>query len=116
MQQLDGAVFLAVTQSVFTSELVHQLDGVVGSDPKAVVNVGATDLRNIVPENELGVVVDAYNVAVSRVFVLTAALSACMMMVALVMEWKSIKGMKGPVASEESVGTEKEESEMSRKG
>ena len=93
MQQLGGSVFLAVSQNIFSSRLVKSLSGIAGLDVEAIVNnTGATALRSIVPSDQLQVVIHAYSHALTRVFILTAALSACMMLGALAVEWKKIKG------------------------
>ncbi|KAF2799290.1 MFS general substrate transporter [Melanomma pulvis-pyrius CBS 109.77] len=94
MQQLGGAVFLAVGQNIFSSQLVSSLDGIAGLDTKAIIDTGATALRTIVPAEELGTVINAYSHALTRVFIMTAALSACMIVGALMVEWKSIKAEK----------------------
>ena len=90
-QQLGGAIFVPVAQNVFTSALVERLSGVAGLDAAVVLNTGATDLRKVVAAEELGTVVESYSYACTRVFVLGAGLSACMMIGALGVEWKSIK-------------------------
>lgn len=91
MQQLGGSIFLSVGQNIFTGQLVHRLSIIAGLDTKNIINTGATALRSIVPARELGAVIDAYSYALTRVFILTAALSACMILGALSVEWKSIK-------------------------
>ncbi|KAF4632700.1 hypothetical protein G7Y89_g5426 [Cudoniella acicularis] len=96
MQQLGGSIFLSVGQNIFSSKLVDSLSGIAGLDAEAIVNTGATDLRRIVPSSEISAVVDAYNYSLTRIFLLTAALSACMILGALAVEWKSIKGKGGP--------------------
>jgi hypothetical protein len=96
MQQLGGSIFLSVSQNIFSNELVDRLSGVAGLDAETIVNTGATDLRSVVPTSELGTVVDAYSYSLTRVFIMATALSACMILAALVVEWKSIKGKKGP--------------------
>jgi MFS family permease len=95
MQQLGGSVFLSVSQNIFSNKLVNSLSGVAGLDANAIVNTGATDLRKFVPPSELETVVNAYSYALTRVFILTAALSACMILGAAAVEWKSIKGKGG---------------------
>ena len=92
MQQLGGSVFLAVSQNIFSSRLVDSLSGIAGLDPEAIVNTGATALRTIVPLDQLKTVIHAYSHALTRVFILTAALSACMILGSLAVEWKRIKG------------------------
>lgn len=111
MQQLGGSVFLSVGQNVFSSQLVHSLSEFAGLDTYAIINTGATDLRRVVPPSELKVVVDAYSYALTRVFVLATALSACMILGALAMEWKSIKGNKASGDSPTTTDTTLEKGE-----
>ena len=42
-QQLGGAIFIAVGQNVFASQLVSGLEGIPGLWPDLVINIGATD-------------------------------------------------------------------------
>ena len=92
MQQLGGSVFLAVSQNIFSSRLVDSLSGIGGLDTEAIVNTGATALRTIVPVDQLETVDAAYSHALTRVFMLAAALGACMILGSLAVEWKRIKG------------------------
>jgi MFS family permease len=104
MQQLGGAIFVPVAQNIFASALVRKLSGVAGLDTTAILNTGATELERIVPAGELNTVVNAYSYASTRVFLLGAGLSACMMIGALGVEWKSIKKPEAPkVADEEKI-------------
>lgn len=103
MQQLGGAVFLAVGQNIFSSQLVDSLPGMAGLDAEAIINTGATALRKTVPSSELGTVINAYSFALTRVFILAAALSACMILGAVAVEWKSIKGNKGDASGNATV-------------
>jgi len=70
---------------------VNRLSGVAGLDAEVIVNTGATDLRRVVPASQLSTVVDAYSYSLTRVFVMAAALSVCMILGALAVEWRSIK-------------------------
>ncbi|KAM0806217.1 major facilitator superfamily domain-containing protein [Usnea florida] len=111
MQQLGGSVFLAVSQNVFSSRLVQSLSGIAGLDVGAIVNItGATALRTIVPSDQLQIVIDAYSHALTRVFILTAALSACMSLGALAVEWKKFKGKSETKGPSQSPDTEFEDS------
>ncbi|KAE8451274.1 hypothetical protein EG329_004439 [Mollisiaceae sp. DMI_Dod_QoI] len=94
MQQLGGSIFLSVSQTIFSNKLVDRLSGVSGLDAQAILNTGATNLRSVVPASELSIAVDAYSYSLTRVFIMAAALSSCMILGALVVEWKSIKGKK----------------------
>ena len=99
MQQLGGSIFLSVSQNILSNKLVDRLSGVAGLDAEAIVNTGATDLRSVVPASELSTVVDAYSYSLTRVFIMATALSLCMILGSLAVEWKSIKGKKGSEGS-----------------
>ncbi|RYO21115.1 Efflux pump [Alternaria arborescens] len=91
MNQQGGAIFLAVGQNLFSTQLVERLSGIAGLDTKAIINTGATELRKVVPANEIDTVVSAYSYSLTRVFILSAALSACVMIGSLMVKWVSIK-------------------------
>lgn len=65
---------------------MHSLSAVAGLDTEAIINTGATDLRSFVPSSEYTTVVDAYSYALTRVFTMTTALSACMILGSLAVE------------------------------
>lgn len=94
MQQIGGAVFLAVSQNIFSNTLLQSLSGVVGLNSEAIVNTGATAIRTIVPPDQLETVISAYNYALTRVFILATILSACMILGALPVKWKKMPGKK----------------------
>ncbi|KKK20441.1 hypothetical protein ARAM_002914 [Aspergillus rambellii] len=77
MQQIGGSIFLSVDQNLLSSKLVDRLSDVAGLDANTIVNSGATDLRNVVPPSELSTVINAYNYALTQIFVVAAAISAC---------------------------------------
>ncbi|KAL2842550.1 major facilitator superfamily domain-containing protein [Aspergillus pseudoustus] len=91
MQQLGGAIFLAIDQNLLSTKLVGRLSHVAGLNTEEIVNTGATDLRHVVPANELDTVVDAYNYALTRIFIVSAAIGAVTIIGALTMEWRNIK-------------------------
>ncbi|KAF2501909.1 putative MFS aflatoxin efflux pump [Lophium mytilinum] len=113
-QQIGGAVFLAVSQNLFSHQLVERLNGIAGLDTKAIVNTGATALGSIVPPSELGTVIRAYSYALTRVFILSAALSACMILGALMVEWKSIKAEKSATKKDVEAGLGEGKSEAGK--
>ncbi|KAI3402167.1 hypothetical protein diail_96 [Diaporthe ilicicola] len=90
-QQLGGAIFTTVGQTILSNLLVSQLTGVPGVDPVQIVNSGATELADIVPPEELNVVIDAYNYALTRIFLAAMGLAFAALLSAACMEWKSIK-------------------------
>jgi MFS family permease len=107
MQQLGGAAFLAVGQNLFSSELVKSLSGIAGLDTQTIINTGATDLKRVVSPDILGTVVNAYSHALTRVFVLSAALAAATMLGAVCLEWKDIRKGKGAAAKAMKADAEK---------
>ena len=111
MQQLGGSIFLSVGQNIFSSQLVDSLSGIAGLDTEAIINNGASALRSTVPLTELGTVIDAFNYALTRVFILAAALSACMILGALIVQWKSIKTKNGGASKNINAQTEEGKSE-----
>ncbi|KAH8735629.1 major facilitator superfamily domain-containing protein [Ilyonectria robusta] len=113
-QQLGGAVFVSVGQTILSSLLVKRLAHIPGLDGNTIVNTGATDLHEVVPEKYMDAVLEAYNYAITRIFLAAVALSIAGLISAMFMEWKSIKkgkqGKQGPPAAESS-DQEKESSE-----
>lgn len=113
-QQLGGAVFVSVGQTILSSLLVKRLAHIPGLDGKTIVNTGATDLHKVVPEKYMDAVLEAYNYAITRIFLASVGLSVAGLISAMFMEWKSIKkgkqGKQGPPAAE-SPDQEKESSE-----
>ncbi|EOA84273.1 uncharacterized protein SETTUDRAFT_92157 [Exserohilum turcica Et28A] len=101
VQQQGGAIFLAVGQSVFSQELVKQLSGIAGLDTQAVIHTGATELRKTVPANDIGTVINAYSYSLTRVFLVVAGLSSCMILGTLLVEWRSIKKADPPAKDED---------------
>ncbi|KAL2871714.1 MDR family MFS transporter [Aspergillus lucknowensis] len=91
MQQLGGAILLAVDQNLLSTKLVERLSHIADLDTHTIVNTGATDLRAVVPADDLDTVVNAYNYALMRIFVITAGLSAAAILGGLTIEWRSIK-------------------------
>ena len=115
MQQLGGTVFLAVSQNIFASILVKSLSGVAGLNAATIVNTGATDLRTVVTANHFKTVINAYSHAVTRVYLLTAVVSACMVLGALCVEWKRVPRKNDGKSSPNSSDTELGESESKGK-
>ena len=62
------------------------------------------------PSDQLQIVSDSYSHALTRVFILTAALSACISLGALAVEWKKIKGKSETQGPSQSPDTEFEDS------
>lgn len=90
-QQLGGAIFTTVGQTILSNLLVSRLAGVSGIDPAQIVESGATELATVVPPEDMNIVLDAYNYALTRVFLAAMGLAFGALLCAFAMEWKSIK-------------------------
>ncbi|KAK4156844.1 major facilitator superfamily domain-containing protein [Chaetomidium leptoderma] len=91
VQQLGGAVFTSVGQTILTNMLVSQLSHLPGLDPKLIVKEGATKLVHLVSPEDVVVVLDAYNNACRHIFLASMGLAFAALFCAFGMEWKSIK-------------------------
>jgi hypothetical protein len=94
VQQLGGSIFVSVGQNILIDKLVEGLSGMGDLDGQSIVHTGATGLAKVVPKEFLSAVRLAYSHAITRTFMMAAALSACMILGALVLEWRSIKNKK----------------------
>lgn len=91
LQQLGGAVFTSVGETVLNNVLISQLTGVPGLDGNAIVDQGITDLASIVPSQYMVVVQESYNKACTRIFLVCMGLTLVGALSSLGLEWKSIK-------------------------
>ncbi|KAH7322428.1 MFS multidrug transporter [Stachybotrys elegans] len=92
LQTLGGALFIIVAQSVFTSEVVRQLEAALPSlDPSVILNTGATELQNSLPAESLPAIKLAYNEALARAFLVATALGAASILGSALIPWRSMK-------------------------
>lgn len=90
-QSLSGAIFISIAQNVFQNRLVANVRKLVPNiDPAVIVRVGATKLRETFPDN-LHMVLQAYNNAVTQSFYIAVAMSALSIFGALCLQWISVK-------------------------
>lgn len=96
VQNLGGAIFLSVAQSVFTDELATQLTRVPGLSltRSQVVEMGATSIRKLVPEGSLGVFLESYRLAIRSALYVSLGLACVSLLGAVLVEWKSVKAAK----------------------
>lgn len=91
-QIFGSALFLSVGNTILDRRLIGALlDRAPSVDTQTILDAGDTGFRSIVAKDVLPQVVDAYSVAVSSTWYLSAALAAVSFVVALGMEWKSVK-------------------------
>ncbi|KKY17700.1 putative mfs multidrug [Phaeomoniella chlamydospora] len=91
---LSGSIFVSVGQTLFSNTLAHHLSNIYGIDAEAIVNAGATAIRDIVPASKLSEVLVAYNAGIVAVFKLNTILACLSMIGAIGIEWKSLKREK----------------------
>ncbi|KAF2185102.1 MFS general substrate transporter, partial [Zopfia rhizophila CBS 207.26] len=92
-QTLGGALFISVGQNVFTNQLIKNLASVVPDlNPGLVLTVGATELKNAIPEQFLSGVLTAYNRTLTQTFYVSVAAGSFSIIGALFVEWKNMKG------------------------
>jgi hypothetical protein len=68
-QYFGGAIFAAFAETILVNSLTNVLNGSPNIDLQVVIQAGGADLRAIVPESDLLIVISAYDQAISNVFV-----------------------------------------------
>ena len=61
---------------------------------RQIINAGATPVTDVTPPQYLDLVLEAYNSAITRAFILPIAVAALAFLCSLAFEWKNIKGKK----------------------
>lgn len=104
-QTFGGAIFLAVAEVIFTQALRVKIPEYAPSvNTEAVIEAGATGFRQVVPAQDLPVVLVAYAKSVDQVFYLNTALSCAQFVFSLGVGWRSVKKEKeeGQVVAEQA--------------
>lgn len=89
-----GAIFLNVAQNLFTNRLIKNVEALnlPGLSSQAVVSVGATGIRKLVPPADLPRVVEAYNNAINHAQLASVIMASLAVLGAAGMEWVNVKG------------------------
>ncbi|KAI1153166.1 major facilitator superfamily domain-containing protein [Nemania diffusa] len=92
-QNFGGALFVSAGNNVLNDQLVRRITAldIPGLEPKAVLQAGATGIRNIIPAGFLDAVVNVYNDSLRLTFQVALILSALSAIGAVFMEWKNLK-------------------------
>ena len=108
MQSLGGAVFVSVGNNILQNILkqASAAKTLPGIDVKAVLAAGATQFRSIVPAGSLPALLVAYNYALQRVFIAAIPLSGLAFVVALGLEWRSVREKKATLEAALGPATE----------
>ncbi|CAP70297.1 uncharacterized protein PODANS_3_3800 [Podospora anserina S mat+] len=97
VQQLGGAVFTSVGQTILSNILVSQLQDIPGiGGSRIIVTEGATHLIDRVGPEYRSQVVDAYEFACRHIFLAALGVVLVALLMAFGMEWVSIKKKQGP--------------------
>lgn len=104
-QMLGSAVFISVGQNVFATHLLQDLMKVPGLDYKKVLDTGPTELRSYLSGRFLDIVLNAYNISITRIFFVTVGCACVALLGSAGMEWKSVKKNK----KKKGAGDEKEQ-------
>ncbi|EXK78205.1 hypothetical protein FOQG_17101 [Fusarium oxysporum f. sp. raphani 54005] len=91
-QTLGGSVFVQVGQNIFTNQLAVELRGVAGVDPKTVLSIGATELRERVPAKILHSVLVAYSKALTNTWYVSVVMAVFVLILVVFISWKLVKG------------------------
>jgi MFS family permease len=94
MQTLGGALFVAVSQNVFTNKLVEYVAEYVPDleNPGSILAVGTTSVSDVFDPAQLPGIKLAFNDALTQTFTVFTALAAISILGAVAVEWKSVKG------------------------
>ena len=91
-QYLGSSLAVSVAQSIFSNALRQKLaDSVPGVDPDTIIKAGATNIPAATAPQNLSAVVEAYNYAVDRAFILSIAAGGVALLSIFGMEWKNLK-------------------------
>lgn len=95
-QSLGGALFLSVGNSIFQSCLVKATAEHVLKDinVKELIDGGAASFRQLVPDNDLPLMLEVYNKALATVFTISIPLGVLSVVMSCFIEWKSVKQPK----------------------
>lgn len=91
---LGPTLAIGIGQSIFTNRLTRHIEELPGIDVMAVVNRGAYDLDSMVSAQQLPVVREAFNYALTRTFAISIASAGVALCCVVPMEWISVKKKK----------------------
>ncbi|KAB8292520.1 hypothetical protein EYC80_008230 [Monilinia laxa] len=95
-QSFGGAIFVSVGNNILQNQLISSAkEGKLpGVDIQAVLDAGATNFRSVVDPAHLPALLEEYNGALQRVFLVSIPVSALAFIASLFLEWKSVRTRK----------------------
>ncbi|KAF6826549.1 MFS transporter [Colletotrichum plurivorum] len=91
-QNLGPAIIMSVANSVFANSLQQHLHGAGGLDGQTVADMGATNLKSMIPPDLLGEVINAYNEALQATFAVPMAVAVISIIGVFGMKWEKLPG------------------------
>jgi predicted MFS family arabinose efflux permease len=88
---LGSAIFLPVAENIFINRLISRLTNLPGINPHAVLNGGATELRNLATGDDLNTLLSDYNGAIIDVLYMVVATCSITIFGSIFVEWRSLK-------------------------
>ncbi|KAL7916665.1 major facilitator superfamily domain-containing protein [Trichoderma velutinum] len=89
---LGSSIFLPVAQTLFITNLSSELEkNIPNIDPKEIAGAGATEIKNLVPADDLKLLLQDYNDALMKVFIMMAAIASVSIFGSVFVEWRSLK-------------------------
>ena len=95
VQTLGGALFVSISQNVFSNKLLQGLAKYAPSiDPNIILKTGATSIQQTIDKADLPGVTLAYNNALTQSFLVACIMASMSLLGSVTIEWKSVKGKK----------------------
>lgn len=92
---LGGAFSISIAQNVLSNTLIQEIPKLTkGLSVAKIISAGATHIREVTPKDQLGGVLQAYDLAIRKSFILPIAVGGCALIASFFMEWKSVKDKK----------------------
>jgi hypothetical protein len=91
-QFFAGTISVSVCQTILANTLTSELSRKLsGFDASAIASAGATEIQGLVSNQELPIVLAAYNLGIDNTFYFALAVSCLAFVASLFMEWKTVK-------------------------
>ncbi|KAK1659546.1 MFS transporter [Colletotrichum godetiae] len=91
-QNLGPAILMSVANTVFANGLTKHLHGTGGLDGQTIADMGATNLKDMIPRDLLPAVIEAYNKALKETFTVPMAVAVISIIGVIGMKWEKLPG------------------------
>ncbi|GES58921.1 hypothetical protein ATEIFO6365_0003020400 [Aspergillus terreus] len=101
-QQLGGAIFVSIGQTVLTNQLATRLAKLQGFNPSMLTKIGATSLIDQLPASIRDTAIAAYNEALRTAFQVGLIIVCLTMLGSMSLEWRSVKKSQKPTEANDT--------------